>query len=184
MYVMTTMTDRGENPQNYREHTTEVNNEDEKKNGIAVTDICSRSRFRELLCSNQETLEELKNAVDAQCSQMDASKEETARIRDELAVASETIKKRDNQVVTARQRALAAGEQLKEAKEENENLQNSVKKMLSEKAELEREIERLTTENKEFKKVSRVVALENETTRLMEENERLNRALFAKTQRK
>lgn len=88
----------------------------------------------------------------------------------------ETIKKRETQVISAKQKAAALSEALKEAHEKLSASAKAVESLQGNNLELTNEIREL----KEEKRVSRVVAIENENARLVTENDRLTQIVMSK----
>lgn len=107
------------------------------------------------------------------CSELERSKE----LRSELDSAEAIIKKREGQVINARQKNIRLNEVVETLRNETEEYKTRIEEFEQEINSLNAEIERLNAENREFKKVSRLVAIENENSKLVEENARLHRLL-------
>lgn len=146
---------------------------------VAADDEAAQLAVRNL-CHNTQ---QLTDAYERASMKRDLERKRVSELRSALEEARAMISKREGQVISAKQKALAANEQVQQLTGERDHERAGAGRKAEEIEALREEIERLTTENREFKKVSRVVALENHNSRLAEENERLSKALFTKAQK-
>ena len=153
--------------------------EKEEKEQERDDDAVARSAIRNLHHNTQQ----LTDAYNSTSKKLDLQRKHASDLGALLEEARAMISKREGQVITAKQKALAANEQVQRLTDERDQERAEASRKAEEIEALRAEIEGLTTENREFKKVSRVVALENQNSRLAEENERLSKALFTKAQK-